>query len=457
MSGARCLRRFVLGLVLLQTLFALGQDLVVNGQPVAGRLLVQGSSYAPADAFGAALGADTFYDAAAQTVTFDLAGRLLSVTLGNGEAALTLDGEGYASDGAVLDGGLFYVPVKPVATALGGTVTWLPSQQTVMVVLPRAKLRSAKVDAKTGYERFVLDFDGLTPFETYFNRALGTLHLRFVRADMDSARTFSGRFFKSAVVTPNAGYLDFRVTLLPGYRFESYTSPRPSGFSLVVDVLPDTAAPLDSVAAAPRPLVVIDPGHGGGDEGLRLGTTAEKDLTLRFALSLADALAAYDVDVRLTRRDDVALAPELRSQMGLGAGLFVSLHAANLAARQFNLYYLGDVLAPAGLGAGLDTPLRENAEAAVNAPDTDALRRRILLNLVPDLSLGERYARSLGTDLVAASFQADLVGPAPLTVLYGAAGRGVLLELSPEDLAAETLAEPLAAALVSVLTPKNGN
>lgn len=447
------LRRLALGLLLVQSLVALGQNLLVNGQPVAGRLLVQGSSYAPADAFGAALGADTFYDATAQTVTFDLAGRLLSVRLGDGEGALTLNGDAYASDGAVLENGLFYVPVKPVAAALGGTVTWLPSQQTVMVVLPRATLRSAKLTSGVaGYERFTLDFDGLTPFETYFNPALGTLQLRFLRGDLDAAQSFSGRFFTSAVVAPNAGYLDFRVSLRPGYRYESYTSPRPGGFTLVVDLLPDSAA--TTPTATSRPVVVIDPGHGGGDPGLTFGATPEKDLTLRFALALADALAPYDVDVRLTRRDDAALGSNLRSQAGIGARLFVSVHAADLPAGRFNLYYLGDVDAATGLGAAL----RENAEAALAAPNTDALRRRILLDLVPDLSAGERYARDLGSDLVGTvSLRAELVSPAPLAVLYGAAGRGLLLELSPGDLADESLAAPLAAALVKALTAASAN
>lgn len=444
---------FIAALVLLQTLVAWGQQLVVNGRQVAGLTLVQGNSYAPADAFGAALGADTFYDAAGQTVTFELAGRLLSVRLGNGAGAVSLDGEDVAAEGAVLSDGIFLVPVKPIATALGGTVTWLQSQQTVMAVLPRARLRGVELDGGTsrGYERLVLDFDGLTPFETYFNSALGALQLRFERADVESAQTLSGDFFSSAVTSKNAGYLDFRVNLRPGYRFESYTSPRRGGFTVVVDLLPETA-PMDEVtSAASRPVVVLDPGHGGSDEGLRFADS-EKDLTLRFTLQLAEALQARDVDVRLTRRDDAALPLELRSQAGIGASLFVSLHAADLPAGQFNLYYLGDQ----GSGPGFDSALRENAEAALNAPDTDALRRRVLLNLVPDLALGGRYARDLSAELGGStSLRSALVTSAPLAVLNGAAGRGLLLELSPDDLTDEQLAAALAAALAGVLAQGN--
>lgn len=452
--SARRLLRLALLVVCLQTLFALAQDLVVNGRPVADLAILGGSSYAPAEAFGDALGAETFYDPTAQVVTFGLAGRLLSVALGDGAGAVSLDGAGVAAEGGVLEAGRFYVPVKPVVAALGGVVTWLPSQQTVLVVLPRAELLGLKLDKTVarGYERLVLDFAGLTPFETYFNAALGTLQLRFERADAASTQTLTGEFFSAAVATPNRGYLDFRVTARPGYRVESYATPRLGGFSVVVDLLPDTAPPTSQASATTRRFVVLDPGHGGADDGLRFGDEVEKDLTLHFAERVADALAARapDTEVRLTRRDDAALPMQTRAQAGVGATLLVSFHAVDLPAGRFNLYYLGD----GDPTAGADAVLRENAAGALNAPDTDALRRRILLKLVPDLALGERYARTLAADLNAAqsaSYNAERLAAAPLAVLNGAAGRGVLLELSPTDLADDAFAADVAAALAALL------
>ncbi|CAN5828565.1 hypothetical protein BH24DEI2_BH24DEI2_16340 [soil metagenome] len=448
MRSVQHLLRLVLALVFLQTLFALAQDLVVNGRPVADLALLKGSSYAPADAFGAALGAETLYDDALQTVTFSLAGQLVSVQLGDGAGAVRSNGANTAEEGGVLEGGRFYVPVKPVTAALGGTVTWLPSQQTVLVVLPRAQLLELKRDktAARGYERLVLDFAGLTPYDSYFNAALGTLQLRFERADATSAQTLSGEFFSTATATPNRGYLDFRVTAQPGYRVESYTTPRAGGFSVVVDLVPDTAAAAGPTSARALPLIVLDPGHGGADAGLRFGNDDEKDLTLQFAERVAAALASRDVEVRLTRRDDSGQPVQTRSQAGVGASLFVSVHAADLPAGRYNVYYLGDVdpTTPA------DAVVRANAADALSGPDTDALRRRILLKLVPDLALGERYARTLATDLGGA----ERLAAAPLAVLSGAAGRGVLLELSPTDLAAGTgadLAAALADALVAAL------
>jgi N-acetylmuramoyl-L-alanine amidase len=101
-------------------------------------------------------------------------------------------------------------------------------------------------------------------------------------------------------------------------------------------------APDASAASAPetrtaggaepsRPLIVLDPGHGGVDNGA--STTAgihEKDITLAFALQLRNRLVSSGhFDVALTRDDDSYLT--LNDRVNLArqnqADLFISLHA----------------------------------------------------------------------------------------------------------------------------------
>ncbi|MGX1306544.1 N-acetylmuramoyl-L-alanine amidase [Amorphus suaedae] len=80
-----------------------------------------------------------------------------------------------------------------------------------------------------------------------------------------------------------------------------------------------------------RPVVVIDPGHGGVDPGaVGKGGVFEKDVVLSFARKLRDDLmASGEVDVRLTRDDDRFLSLRQRVEVarGYGADLFVSIHA----------------------------------------------------------------------------------------------------------------------------------
>ncbi len=100
-----------------------------------------------------------------------------------------------------------------------------------------------------------------------------------------------------------------------------------------------------------RPIVLIDPGHGGRDPGATgvSRTITEKQLTLVMATELADLLEKRGrVRVALTREGDIYLTLDQRAAIArrIGASLFVSLHmdsAPNPLARGVTLYTLSDV------------------------------------------------------------------------------------------------------------------
>lgn len=112
---------------------------------------------------------------------------------------------------------------------------------------------------------------------------------------------------------------------LPGRGYDYVVSvdlPRPEA----ARQLPRIEGPLD----ASRPLVVIDPGHGGKDPGAGTGGLKEKTLTLMLAKALRDALLKQGgVRVALTRSDDSYLFLGERPAIAraLGADLFISIHA----------------------------------------------------------------------------------------------------------------------------------
>jgi N-acetylmuramoyl-L-alanine amidase len=87
-----------------------------------------------------------------------------------------------------------------------------------------------------------------------------------------------------------------------------------------------------------RPLVVIDPGHGGPDTGtIAASGEMEKAIVLEFAQALQSKLEkSGKYRVAMTRTDDrfVALGERVRMARNQGAALFVSIHADALAARQ---------------------------------------------------------------------------------------------------------------------------
>jgi N-acetylmuramoyl-L-alanine amidase len=86
-----------------------------------------------------------------------------------------------------------------------------------------------------------------------------------------------------------------------------------------------------------RPLIVIDPGHGGPDTGtIAASGEMEKTIVLEFAQALSEKLEkSGKYRVAMTRTDDrfVPLGERVRMARQQGAALFVSIHADALASR----------------------------------------------------------------------------------------------------------------------------
>lgn len=149
-----------------------------------------------------------------------------------------------------------------------------------------------------------------------------------------------------------------------------------------------------------RPLVVIDPGHGGHDPGTLAagGKVAEKDVVLALALAIRDALVdSGRVRVALTREDDrfLALTERVGLARALKADLFLSIHAdsaPNRAARGASVYTLSDV---ASDREAARLASRENSadrfggvDLGAQAPDV----RSILADLVQRETMNESAA-----------------------------------------------------------------
>lgn len=119
-----------------------------------------------------------------------------------------------------------------------------------------------------------------------------------------------------------------------------------------------------------RPLLVIDPGHGGKDPGASNGGYREKDLVLALAMALRDQLVeGGGIRVALTRSDDKFLVLQERSEIArrLDADLFLSIHADSTAegnaASGASIYTLS---AEASSEASARFAARENSADMVN-------------------------------------------------------------------------------------------
>jgi N-acetylmuramoyl-L-alanine amidase len=102
---------------------------------------------------------------------------------------------------------------------------------------------------------------------------------------------------------------------------------------------PDARPPADA-NGDPRPLIVLDPGHGGIDNGTRAASgEMEKTIVLEFSLLLRDKIEkAGKYRVLMTRSDDtfVPLGERVQLARAHQAALFMSIHADALRRREGN-------------------------------------------------------------------------------------------------------------------------
>jgi len=185
------------------------------------------------------------------------------------------------------------------------------------------------------------------------------------------------------------------VGIEPGWSGNSVTVTLPTAIQRV---------PIIEARTPGRPLVLIDPGHGGQDPGATAvsGDVAEKDLALQLARELRDKLAADGrVRIAMTRDDDRYLTLDQRSALAreLGANLYVSLHmdsAPNPLARGATVYSLSDV---ASDEESAHLAQSENS-AVARAAGSDGSVRAILSDLVvqsqmrASATLAERLVRN---------------------------------------------------------------
>ena len=120
-------------------------------------------------------------------------------------------------------------------------------------------------------------------------------------------------------------------------------------------VAPDEGPSVESqVAAQLHPsfvTVVLDPGHGGKDDGARGNGLVEKDLALDVAIRVEKILNLFNFPTVLTRRDDtfISLAERAAIANKLDNDIFVSIHfnhAASSTSTGVETFYASEKLPP---------------------------------------------------------------------------------------------------------------
>lgn len=128
-------------------------------------------------------------------------------------------------------------------------------------------------------------------------------------------------------------------------------------------------------ASLTHPKIVIDPGHGGTEDGaIGHGGLKEKELTLQISRKLGDLLAnRLGAEVIYTRTSDLTVPLEARAAVAnqAGADLFISVHANSSddpGARGVETYYVSN---PSPVAASVEAGDRAGKAGAVRAVAED--------------------------------------------------------------------------------------
>jgi N-acetylmuramoyl-L-alanine amidase len=242
---------------------------------------------------------------------------------------------------------------------------------------------------------------------------------------------------KMAVYLLVRRHLAWALLLVSGAAFSLCGSP------------PTQAGPLTG-----KPVVVLDPGHGGEDTGAKHPEGGvEKDETLSLAKRIADQIGG-DYRTVLTRNDDYPVDIDARTSAAnhLHADVFVSLHAPGglrPPSEQVQIFYYRDIED--------DRPLPANAPPTAEASDWES---RQLGHLDSSKALAAEIEKQLYARIPGLRVQ---IADAPLAVLAGADMPAVLIEAAGLTLSAgggrekasrrlDAVAQAVSAAIVAFLS-----
>ena len=200
-----------------------------------------------------------------------------------------------------------------------------------------------------------------------------------------------------------------RATFLTNLREASAKST--AGAGAAPHAPPPAARPANA-----KPVVILDPGHGGVDPGTSSTSgITEKEVVLAFAKTLKQKLEANgQCEVYLTRDDDrfLALRERVEFAQGKGANLFVSIHADSFPKQTVDasgatVYTLS---AQASDDEAKELATKENFSDAIAGVDLPSDSDEVVANILIDLAQRETQNRSLifAKSIVGGMSRADL-------------------------------------------------
>jgi N-acetylmuramoyl-L-alanine amidase len=312
----------------------------------------------------------------------------------------------------------FRLPIGAGATGRGLITAFryglvMPGGSRIVIDLtgPARIANTYMLDAANGQPpRLVLEFEQVD--QATFTQSLGTESRPELRSTIANNPPASGPVaVPQVVVTPQAVVTPPQVAVTPpqvAVAPQAAVTP-PAAVAPQAAAAPKLFAPKPAAPPDARPVVVIDPGHGGIDNGTQSGDETEKDLVLGFGMALRDRLEkSGKYRVVMTRTDDtfIPLGDRVRIAHDQSAALFVSIHADALPrgegdAQGATIYTLSDKASDAEAERLAEAENRADAIGGVNLTEEPTEVADILIDLArrETRTFSNRFARLLMSDM----------------------------------------------------------
>jgi N-acetylmuramoyl-L-alanine amidase len=175
--------------------------------------------------------------------------------------------------------------------------------------------------------------------------------------------------------------------------------PNPRRVAALASPTRDLAAQVKPDGPVRKPVIVLDPGHGGVDGGTTsISGVKEKEIVLEFARELKrELLKSGRYDVRMTRNDDtfISLGKRVRIARSARADLFIAIHADSLRqtrVRGATVYTLSETASDAEAAALAE---KENSSDVIGGIDLGEDVDEEIGGILMDLALRETKNHSI--------------------------------------------------------------
>lgn len=339
---------------------------------------------------------------------------------------------------------------KPEASGNRGEIRalrWSTSRERIRAVIDCSDGAEPQIQVEKGNVRAL--FSSASEFLEGLPSPYGNISADLKRGPSGASLVFSSnslRVERLALDAPRRIVLDFffespaDIRVLPAPTPPPAPAPVPAPVPGPAGKSPRAKTPVQPPARrGGKRLVVVDPGHGGKDPGATANGVREKDINLGIGLALEEVLRSRGFEVQMTRRTDVYLKLQERTDIAnqANADVFVSVHANALPSLKntagFEIYLMAlptdkDALALAKIENREYVEEKSGSSAAVDR------RTELLLRILGDMQQNNKISES--TELAEALFKAGKlrgipmkrVAQAPFFVLRGAGMPAVLLE-----------------------------